>query len=127
MNLANLKYLLVYTVSIIIALNNCFYICNQGNGKNELESSLFACTELECNENDLDSSLRFDIQSCTDNDIINEQLTNGKEMKQVFFLCNNVIHLISDKLDTKYFNQHSSINFHKNISMEIIESTILLI
>jgi hypothetical protein len=127
MNVANLKYLLVYIVSITITLNNYFYICNQDNGKNELESSLFACSELECNENDLDSSLRFEVKSCTDNAIIIGQLTNSKEPKQVSILCENVIQFKSDKLDTKYLNQHSSINFHNNISMKIIESTILLI
>ena len=92
-----------------------------------MESSLSACSELECNKKDLDSSLRFDVQSCTDNEIITEQLTNGKEMKRVFILCENVIQFKIDKLDAKYFNQHSSINFHNNISMKIIESTILLI
>ena len=127
MNVANLKYLLVYTVSIVITLNNFFSICNQGNGKYELKSSFIACSKLECNENDLDSSLRYDVISCTDKDITIEQLTNGKEPKKVLTLCENVIQFKSDKLDTKYLDQHSSINFHKNISMKIIESTILLI
>jgi len=127
MNSTNLKHLLIYTVSIIITLNNYFFICNQANGKNELESSLFACSKLECNENDLDSSLRYDVISCTDKDITIEQLTNGKEPKKVLTLCENVIQFKSDKLDTKYLDQHSSINFHKNISLKIIESTILLI
>ena len=127
MNFANLKYLLVHIVSITITLNNFFFICNQGDAKYELKSSFIVCSELECNENDLDSSLRFDVKSCTDNDIITEQLANGKELKQVFIPGDNVIDLKTDKLNTKYFNQHSSINFHNNISMEIIESTILLI
>jgi hypothetical protein len=127
MNLANLKCLLVYTVSIILASNSLFFICNQGNGKYELKSSLIACSELECNENDLDSSPRIDVKCCRDNDIIFEQLTNDNETKLVFVLIEYVIQFKSEKLDTKYITRHSSINFHKNISMEIIKSTILLI
>ena len=127
MNSTNLKHLLVYIVSIIIILNNYFFICNQGNGKDELESSLSACSELECNKKNLDSSLRFNIKSCKDNNIISEQLTNVKEPKQVTGLCENVIQSKSDNLDPINFNQHTSINFHKTISMKIIESTILLI
>lgn len=87
---------------------------------------MFPCTDSDCNDSNLISRLQFKIISCTDIDIITEQLAYNKEELLQDCTSNSFI-LKIDVREKKFNNQRLSSKHIYYNSSEILKSIVLLI